>query len=123
MEYFYEGVACPFLEEESCSIHPDRPLSCREYLVTSPAEYCSRPTAETIRQMRIQLKPSIAVLEMNITQNLGNTFFVPMIRALEHTENFPDISEEKTGEAWMADFFRNLTKSEIPVSGEESEGR
>ena len=41
--YFDLGVACPFLEDESCSIHPDRPLSCREYLVTSPAENCSRP--------------------------------------------------------------------------------
>ncbi|HEY5241787.1 MAG TPA: YkgJ family cysteine cluster protein [Polyangiaceae bacterium] len=30
-----ETVSCPFLEEESCSIHPDRPPICREYLVTS----------------------------------------------------------------------------------------
>ena len=35
LEYFFEGVACPFLEEESCSIHQDRPVACREYLVTS----------------------------------------------------------------------------------------
>lgn len=123
MKYFYEGVACPFLEDESCSIHPDRPLSCREYLVTSPAENCSRPTAETIRQMRIHLKPSIAVLEMNIKANLGNNFFVPMIRALEHAAAFPDVSEEKTGELWMADFFQKLTKSEIPVGRDETEGR
>ena len=26
MDYFRAGVACPFLEAESCSIHPDRPL-------------------------------------------------------------------------------------------------
>ena len=36
-EYVRQGVACPFLQEESCSIHPIRPLICREYLVTSPA--------------------------------------------------------------------------------------
>ena len=35
MEYFRLGIACPFLEDESCSIHPDRPLSCREYLVAN----------------------------------------------------------------------------------------
>jgi len=35
LEYFFEGVACPFLEEESCSIHQDRPVACREYLVTT----------------------------------------------------------------------------------------
>lgn len=43
-DYFALGVPCPFLEDESCSIHPERPLVCREYLVTSPAEHCARPT-------------------------------------------------------------------------------
>lgn len=38
MTYFRAAVACPFLEDENCSIHPVRPLACREYLVTSPAE-------------------------------------------------------------------------------------
>lgn len=38
--YFELQIACPFLEEESCGIHPDRPLVCREYHVTSPAELC-----------------------------------------------------------------------------------
>lgn len=45
LDYFYQRVPCPFLENESCSIHPIRPLICREYLVTSPAEYCSDPAA------------------------------------------------------------------------------
>ncbi len=40
-DYFRLGIACPFLEDESCSIHPDRPLVCREYFVTSPAEFCA----------------------------------------------------------------------------------
>ena len=44
--YFAMGVPCPFLEDESCSIHPERPLVCREYLVTSPAELCAGPTQE-----------------------------------------------------------------------------
>ena len=46
--YFALGVPCPFLEDESCSIHPDRPLVCREYLVTSPAELCAGPTQEGV---------------------------------------------------------------------------
>lgn len=117
MEYFYEGVACPFLEDESCSIHPDRPLSCREYLVTSPAEDCARPTAETIRQIKFKLRPSITLLEIVPAKNLGKSFFVPMIQALEHAQKYKDLSEEKTGEEWMADFFKNLMNTEIP-SGE-----
>ena len=43
LDYFYQRVPCPFLEDESCSIHPIRPLICREYLVTSPPQYCADP--------------------------------------------------------------------------------
>lgn len=41
VRYFRLGIPCPFLEDESCSIHEDRPLVCREYLVTSPPEACA----------------------------------------------------------------------------------
>lgn len=113
MEYFYENVPCPFLEDESCSIHPNRPLSCREYLVTSPAENCARPTADSIRQIKFKLKPSITLLEIVPSKNLEKSFFVPMIQALEHAEKYQDNGDEKTGEAWMKEFFGNLLKAEI----------
>lgn len=47
--YFRLGIACPFLEDENCTIHPDRPLACREYLVTSPASACADPRDDAIR--------------------------------------------------------------------------
>lgn len=40
-EYFHLRIPCPFLEDGSCSIYTVRPFSCREYLVTSPAEACA----------------------------------------------------------------------------------
>jgi len=46
LQYLYQRVACPFLENESCSIHPIRPLACREYLVTSPPEHCFDPATQ-----------------------------------------------------------------------------
>lgn len=48
MDYYRLGIPCPFLENESCSIYPDRPSVCREYLVTSPASHCAAPTGKTI---------------------------------------------------------------------------
>ncbi len=39
--YFALGLPCPFLEDEACSIHPVRPLICREYLVTSDPQHCA----------------------------------------------------------------------------------
>jgi hypothetical protein len=41
------------LEDESCSIYADRPLVCREYLVTSPAANCWEPTSDAIEKVDI----------------------------------------------------------------------
>ncbi len=63
--YFDLGIACPFLEDESCGIHPDRPLACREYLVTSPASACAAPTAESVDMIPIPMRPSVALFRMD----------------------------------------------------------
>jgi Fe-S-cluster containining protein len=115
LEYFYEGIPCPFLEEESCLIHAERPLSCREYLVTSPAENCSQLSAEKIRMVDLPIKPSNTVRKITNSANLNKSVnFVPLILALEWAKKHADEFPEKTGELWMADFFTNLTKTEIP---------
>lgn len=61
VDYFHAGVPCPFLENESCSIHPIRPLSCREYLVTSSPELCKDPSIHEISGVRLPLRLSRAV--------------------------------------------------------------
>jgi Fe-S-cluster containining protein len=58
VDYFHAGVPCPFLEDESCSIHPIRPLSCREYLVTSPPVLCQDPSVNHVAGVRLPLKLS-----------------------------------------------------------------
>lgn len=40
--YFAMSLACPFLENEACSVYAERPSACREYLVTTPPELCAR---------------------------------------------------------------------------------
>lgn len=59
--YFRLGLACPFLDDENCTIYPDRPLACREYLVTSPASACDDPTDGTIRSVPLAGRSSAAV--------------------------------------------------------------
>ena len=61
LDYLALGIVCPFLEEESCSIYPDRPITCREFLVTSPARFCSAPTAETVEVVQLPLRVCAAV--------------------------------------------------------------
>jgi Fe-S-cluster containining protein len=120
MEYFNEGVPCPFLENNSCSIHENRPLSCREYLVTSPAENCSKPTAETVKKVPMLIRPSKSLPRVGITGNFSGMGVLPLIRALELAEKVPEQFKEKTGDKWMADFFEHLTKTEIPPQDSET---
>lgn len=120
MQYFNEGIPCPFLEDESCSIHELRPVACREYLVTSPAENCARPTARTIKMMKLLIKPSRSLREVGRTDNSRGLGVLPLIRALEFVEKYPENFAEKTGERWVADFFGELTKTDISENGIEA---
>jgi len=58
IDYFHASVPCPFLEDENCGIHPRRPLSCREYLVTSAPELCADPAVHAVAGVRLPLKMS-----------------------------------------------------------------
>lgn len=110
LEYFTQQIACPFLENESCSIHPDRPLSCREFLVTSPAENCSHPTPENIKHVELKFKVSDIVRQFWKTENLPHASFVTMIYALEWVRQHSDKFSEKTGGDWLGEFFGQLQK-------------
>jgi Fe-S-cluster containining protein len=64
IDYFHAGVACPFLENESCSIHPIRPLACREYMVTSPAELCRDPSVNDVHGVEMPIKFSRVLVSL-----------------------------------------------------------
>jgi len=81
LAYFRLGIPCPFLEDESCSIHPQRPLACREYLVKSPPERCSMPNAAEIQQVQLPVKPSNALIVADAART-GTSGWIPMISAL-----------------------------------------
>lgn len=116
-EYFREGISCPFLMDESCSIHEDRPLSCREYLVTSPAENCSAPSAKTIRKVPLLMEPSKAMKSVGTTGSFYKMGLIPLILAPALASEVPEHFVEKKGEQWVADFFGFLTGSEDPRKG------
>ncbi len=83
MEYFTLGIACPFLEEGNCSIYPDRPLRCREYLVTSPAIYCADPRPETIQMVPLPAKLSEILFCFGDGKGLEATRWLALPLALE----------------------------------------
>ncbi len=82
LDYFNEHIACPFLEDESCSIHAGRPSACREYLVTSPAANCARPTAETVEMVRHSAKFSEVLFTFCDQSGSASLSALPLIVSL-----------------------------------------
>jgi Fe-S-cluster containining protein len=117
--YFEQGIPCPFLEDESCSIHPDRPLSCREYLVTSPAANCTKPSAESIRCVAMPAKISRAVRHLDTGKPNRSATWIPMILALEWPRNDQDNAEAPLGTASIVQLFEQLTGKKIPEQGQQ----
>lgn len=113
LDYFKQGIPCPFLEEESCSIHPERPITCREYLVTSPAENCARPTAENIEPVPLAVKVWTAVAQFNPAPP-GSRYlrWVPLVLApVWAAQNHDDLSP-RPGPEWLRELFARLSARE-----------
>lgn len=99
IEYFRLGIACPFLEHESCSIHPDRPLICREYAVVSDPENCSRTNGKPIEVVGLPLSAAKALQRMG-----SDGRWVPLTLSLVKSS---EVVEESVGPR-IADRFFNL---------------
>jgi len=117
LEYFHLGIACPFLEEEACSIHPDRPLSCREYLVTSDPAHCAAVRGEMIDQVPLSLKVSAAMNKMSPMKE-DDLFYpwVPLVQIFDWIAANPEPPAEKPGPALVEEFFQKLTSQPLPSS-------
>ena len=101
--YFALGVACPFLEEESCSIHPDRPLVCREYLVTSPAELCAGPAQEGVTPVPV---PKLSLAAQRL-QDESDTWF-PLAMLFAWSRKPRASAQRRSGPEWVERFLRGV---------------
>lgn len=114
MAYFRLGIPCPFLEDESCSIHADRPLACREYLVTSPAENCANPTCGNIEGVDMPVRLSGTLARFTEAAGAGSATWIPLILAPEWAAAHPDPAPARPGPEWVTLLFRQLTGKEMP---------
>ena len=103
LSYFSLHLPCPFLEEESCSIHPDRPLVCREYLVTSPAELCAGPAQEGVTPVPV---PKVSMAARSLQED-GEDWF-PLARLMAWSRNRPRKSVRRTGPEWVQRFLKGI---------------
>jgi Fe-S-cluster containining protein len=115
MQYFRLGIACPFLEAESCSIHPDRPIACREYLVTSPAAECAAPTPEKVACVPMPAKVSSALADLGVKEEARFARWVPLVVAPEWTESHAEEEARRTGPEILRELFERLGKRGGPA--------
>jgi Fe-S-cluster containining protein len=102
--YFALGVPCPFLEEESCSIHRDRPLVCREYLVTSPAELCAGPEQDGVTPVPV---PKLSLAARRLQDEDDDWFPLAMLMAWGRAR--PGGGKRRPGTEWVQRFLKGLT--------------
>jgi hypothetical protein len=105
--YFNVGIACPFLDDESCSIHPDRPLACREYLVTSPAENCSHPAEDNLSPVPLPARVAAAVRNADRQLTSDGTGWVLLALAPDWAASHPE-PPPRPGPVLFQEFFDHL---------------
>jgi len=83
-DYFALGLVCPFLQDDACSIHPQRPFVCRQYLVTSDPALCADPFANPVDVIPMPLQAATAMLSAASQAMATPQHTVPLTLALEH---------------------------------------
>ena len=83
-DYFALGLVCPFLQDDACSIHPQRPFVCRQYLVTSDPALCADPFANPVEVIPMPLQAATAMLSAASQAMATPQHTVPLTLALEH---------------------------------------
>jgi Fe-S-cluster containining protein len=78
-KYFSLQMPCPFLFENSCSIHASRPHACREQLVFSNPEDCKNINSNLIQVMHlpISIREALALVAAEVLGTIQE--MIPMI--------------------------------------------
>lgn len=109
--YFRLQIECPFLEDEACTIYDERPLTCREYLVTSPPELCDDPVNNDPEGLPLSLKPSTASMMVGFEQSGSGptTRWIGLPLLLEWAKANPDDDPAATGPELFEQLMTALT--------------
>jgi len=114
LEYFRLGVPCPFLEDEACAIHADRPVICREFLVSSDPRHCADPHPQTTRRIALGARASHALPALEARDDAPGMPWLPLILALEWVAAHPD-EKQAPGPQLLQSLFAALARRDLPL--------
>lgn len=128
-EYLSLWIDCPFLEDETCSIHADRPAICREFSVTSAPENCWDPFNLPSTRLPVSVNLTEALAHVS-SKLLGKPLgAIPLPLALDWAEEHRELSRRAApGRKLVNELIKHLNekaaKETSPDSGRsEGEGR
>jgi Fe-S-cluster containining protein len=102
--YYAKWQPCPFLENDKCSIYAERPLICREFMVSSPPENCSNIEGEGVERLLVPSRPARALIAITSHRKESGEAVLPLIQILEWTSETQDPLEVSFGPEWVALF-------------------
>ena len=119
--YVAQGVPCPFLENERCTIYAQRPAVCREHLVTSPPPHCGEPGQEIDRVLLLaRVSPVLFRFGEGVMGNTARA--VPLALALAWAERRGEeggraLPGTRVVDQFLRAFSRTQLRREIPPNG------
>jgi Fe-S-cluster containining protein len=104
LRYLGLNLRCPFLDSAgACGIYENRPIACREYLVTSDPEFCRYPDGKTIKPILIPAGPIWAKLS-RLEQEKGEKLnWIPLIFCLMDAP--PATTQQHEAPQWIKRMF------------------
>jgi Fe-S-cluster containining protein len=106
-DYFKLSIACPFLEDECCSVYADRPLVCRRVAVTSPAAFCADPANDRV-QLLLMPKLTAAIMLLTSDEVPPRPAVVPLPFALDWGKSDRASVPRRSADQWMQRFVSRL---------------
>ena len=124
LDYFYQGVPCPFLQDESCSIHPIRPLVCREYLVTSDPRHCADPRTLQVDPVGLPTRLSRTLYRMGAELEPGSYGWIPLVFLFAWMESgaHPGAAFHGTGPEVLYEFVKRMEFERKPTRAPSGPG-
>jgi Fe-S-cluster containining protein len=110
LAYFELNLPCPFLQEQSCSIHPYRPLSCREFLVVSDPAYCAKPDPAVVKSVTLPKRVSPILFDLSGKDPGNDPGFIPLVELLASAEPiYADQPDAAPAIDWVNRFLARLS--------------
>jgi len=117
LDYLYQRIPCPFLEDGACSIYPIRPFACREYLVVSAPEHCFDPATRQIKG--VQLPRRFFTLLGQISAETEETArgSIPLVFLFDWMESGSHFNQTgtPTGPEVLYDFLQRMSTPKPPA--------